>query len=131
MKKIISLLVIALIVISCGAISGGKKQVSLVNTKWTLVDKSITTKIPTLSVEANRITGSGGCNKYFSDLVLNAENGNFVVGNVGSTKMACNDMMTEQNYFNLLQQVNKYQVKEGYLELYKDNLLLLKLKKSE
>ena len=131
MKKIISLLVIALIVISCGAISGGKKQVSLVNTKWTLVDKSITTKIPTLSVEANRITGSGGCNKYFSDLVLNAENGNFVVGNVGSTKMACDDMMTEQNYFNLLQQVNKYQVKEGYLELYKDNLLLLKLKKSE
>ncbi len=131
MKKIISLLVIALIVISCGAISGGKKQASLVNTKWTLVDKSITTKIPTLSVEANRITGSGGCNKYFSDLVLNAENGNFVVGNVGSTKMACDDMMTEQNYFNLLQQVNKYQVKEGYLELYKDNLLLLKFKKSE
>lgn len=131
MKKIISLLVIALIVISCGAISGGKKQASLVNTKWTLVDKSITSKIPTLSVEANRITGSGGCNKYFSDLVLNAENGNFVVGNVGSTKMACDDMMTEQNYFNLLQQVNKYQVKEGYLELYKDNLLLLKFKKSE
>ena len=131
MKKIISLLVIALIVISCGAISGGKKQASLVNTKWTLLDKSITTKIPTLSVEANRITGSGGCNKYFSDLVLNAENGNFVVGNVGSTKMACDDMMTEQNYFNLLQQVNKYQVKEGYLELYKDNLLLLKFKKSE
>jgi len=131
MKKIISLLVIALIVISCGAISGGKKQASLVNTKWTLVDKSITTKIPTLSVEANRITGSGGCNKYFSDLVLNAENGNFIVGNVGSTKMACDDMMTEQNYFNLLQQVNKYQVKEGYLELYKDNLLLLKFKKSE
>ena len=131
MKKIISLLVIALIVISCGVISGGKKQASLVNTKWTLLDKSITTKIPTLSVEANRITGSGGCNKYFSDLVLNAENGNFVVGNVGSTKMACDDMMTEQNYFNLLQQVNKYQVKEGYLELYKDNLLLLKFKKSE
>ena len=131
MKKIISLLVIALIVISCGAISGGKKQASLVNTKWTLLDKSITTKIPTLSVEANRITGSGGCNKYFSDLVLNAENGNFLVGNVGSTKMACDDMMTEQNYFNLLQQVNKYQVKEGYLELYKDNLLLLKFKKSE
>lgn len=131
MKKIISLLVIALIVISCGAISGGKKQASLVNTKWTLVDKSISSKIPTLSVEANRITGSGGCNKYFSDLVLNAENGNFVVGNVGSTKMACDDMMTEQNYFNLLQQVNKYQVKEGYLELYKDNLLLLKFKKSE
>ena len=38
-------------------------------------------------------------------------------------------MKAEQNYFNLLQQVNKYQVKDGYLELYKDGLLLLKYKK--
>lgn len=130
MKKIISLLVLAFIIISCGAISGGKKQASLVNTKWTLVDVGAVTKIPTLQVESNRVSGNGGCNQYFSDVILNQENGNFVVGNIGATKMACKDLSGEQSYFNLLQQVNKYQVKDGYLELYKDGLLLLKYKKS-
>ncbi len=129
MKKIVSLLIVAIVIISCGAVSSGKKQVSLVNTKWILEDKSIMNKIPTLDVEANRVTGNGGCNRYFSDVVMNQEDGNFVVGNVGSTKMACEEMKAEQNYFNLLQQVNKYQVKDGYLELYKDGLLLLKYKK--
>ena len=131
MKKIVSLLILAIVIISCGAISGGKKQANLVNTKWVIEDKSVTSKIPTLNVEDKRITGSGFCNKYFSDVVLNQENGNFVVGNVGSTKMACEEMKAEQNYFNLLQQVNKYQVKDGYLELYKDGLLLLKFKKAD
>ena len=28
-------------------------------------------------------------------------------------------MMTEQSYFSVLEQVNKYVVNEGYLELYK------------
>ena len=58
-------------------------------------------------------------------MVLDAESGNFVVGNVGSTKMACEEMKTEQNYFNLLQQVNKYQVKDGYLELYINGVSVL------
>ena len=86
-------------------------------------------KAPTLVIEGKRITGNGGCNNYFSDVVITTSTGTFDVGNVGATKMACDNMMTEQSYFTVLEQVNKYVVNEGYLELYKDNLLLLKFKK--
>lgn len=129
MKKLLLAVIIALSVVSCGAISTiTKKQPSLVNTKWILVDNTAG-KTPTLIVEAGRISGTGGCNNYFSEVVLNPGNGNFVVGNIGSTKMACNNLNVEQNYFDVLQQANKYVVKNGVLELYKDNLLLLKYKK--
>lgn len=131
MKKVILTLILALFVVSCGVIPMiGKRQASLVNTKWTLVENGISTKAPTLNIETNRISGNSGCNNYFSDVVLNAENGNFVSGNIGATKMACNNMSVEQNYLDLLQQVNKYVVNKEVLELYKDNLLLLKFKKS-
>ena len=78
MKKIVSLLIVAIVIISCGAVSSGKKQVSLVNTKWILEDKSIMNKIPTLDVEANRVTGNGGCNRYFSDVVMNMVGGKLI-----------------------------------------------------
>jgi heat shock protein HslJ len=131
MKKILLATVIILSVVSCGAISTiTKKQPSLVNTKWVLVDNT-SGKTPTLIVESARITGNGGCNNYFSEVVLNSGNGNFVLGNIASTKMACNNMNIEQNYFDVLQQANKYTVKNGILELYKDNLLLLRFKKLE
>ena len=82
--------------------------------------------MPTLNVENNRISGTGGCNNYFADVVLNAKNGSFVAGNVGSTRMACTNMTSEQNFFDLLAQVNRYDLNNGVLELYKDNLLLLR-----
>ena len=106
MKKIFWALVISSTVISCATISKiGSKQESVANTKWTLVDNN------------------------FSGAKAPTSNGTFDVGNVGATKMACDNMMTEQSYFSVLEQVNKYVVNEGYLELYKDNLLLLKFKK--
>lgn len=131
MKKIFWALVISSTVISCATISKiGSKQESVANTKWTLVDNNFSgAKAPTLVIEGKRITGNGGCNNYFSDVVITASTGTFDVGNVGATKMACDNMMTEQSYFSVLEQVNKYVVNEGYLELYKDNLLLLKFKK--
>ncbi len=44
-------------------------------------------------------------------MVITASTGTFDVGNVGATKMACDNMMTEQSYFTVLEQVNKYVVK--------------------
>jgi heat shock protein HslJ len=99
------------------------------NTKWTLTDQVSGSKTPTLNIEDKRISGNGGCNNFFAEATVDANNGTFLVGNVGSTRMACNDLKTEQNFFNLLEQANKYTVKDGYLELYKDNLLLLRFRK--
>lgn len=131
MKKKILVLGLTIIIASCASLSKtGTKQVSVVNTKWILTDNHFSSnKAPTLIIENNRVTGNGSCNNYFSDIVLNPQNGTFDVGDLGSTKMACDSMATEQNYFNLLEQVNKYIVNGDYLELYKDNLLLLKFKK--
>ncbi|MPN27835.1 hypothetical protein SDC9_175269 [bioreactor metagenome] len=43
--------------------------------------------------------------------------------------MACDNMSVETNFFNMLNEVNKYIVSGNTLELYKDNLLLLKFNK--
>lgn len=131
MKKIIVTWVFVLSLWSCGTISNiAQNQQSLVFTKWVLVDHT-TGKAPTLIIEEGRITGTGGCNTYFSDVVMDSKKGSFVAGNIGSTKLACSHMNGEKNYFEILPMVNRYMVKNGVLELYKDNLLLFKFKKLE
>ena len=127
MKKIFLALMLMAIIISCRSLPKfGKKQTSIVNTQWTLAEAGSSPKVATLNVETNRISGTGGCNNYFADVVLNAKNGSFVAGSVGSTRMACTNMTSEQNFFDLLAQVNRYNLNNGVLELYKDNLLLLR-----
>ncbi len=130
MKNIILALFAVITLVSCGSKAGfSSKQEVVTNTKWILADNVSGSKVPTLNIETKRISGNGGCNNYFAEAMVNASNGTFVIGNVGATKMACNDLKTEQNFFNLLEQANKYAVKDGFLELYKDNLLLLRFKK--
>lgn len=130
MKNIILALFALIIVASCASMSGSSsKQEVVTNTKWILADNVSSTKIPTLNIEGKRVSGNGGCNNFFADATVDAKNGTFLIGNIGSTRMACNDLKTEQNFFNLLEQANKYAVKDGFLELYKDNLLLLRFKK--
>lgn len=107
----------------------GSSQPSIANTKWSLADENIQGKKPTLNIESSRITGNGGCNSYFGELKLDSTAGNFVTNNVGATKMACENMQVESNYFSMLNEANKYVVNGNTLELYKGNLLLLKFNK--
>jgi heat shock protein HslJ len=50
---------------------------------------------------------------------------------MGSTKMMCSNIGVEQNFMDMMGKANKYVVSGNTLELYKDNLLLLKFTKSE
>ena len=130
MKNIILAFFAFIALASCATQVGkSSKQEVVTNTKWTLTDQVSGSKTPTLNIEDKRISGNSGCNNFFAEATVDANNGTFLVGNVGSTRMACNDLKTEQNFFNLLEQANKYTVKDGYLELYKDNLLLLRFRK--
>ena len=130
MKNIILAFFAFIALASCATQVGkSSKQEVVTNTKWTLTDQVSGSKTPTLNIEDKRISGNGGCNNFCAEATVDANNGTFLVGNVGSTRMACNDLKTEQNFFNLLEQANKYTVKDGYLELYKDNLLLLRFRK--
>ena len=106
----------------------GTSQANITNTKWTLAD-DVKGKKPTLNIESGRITGNGGCNSYFGDLMLDPTVGNFSTKNIGSTKMACENMSVESNFFSMLGETTKYVVNGNTLELYKDSLLLLKFTK--
>ena len=115
-------------IVSCSTMSTSKvgaSQVNIANTKWTLAEQ-VTGKTLTLNVESNKITGNGGCNSYFGELSLDPTAGNIVVKNVGATKIVCENMEVEDNYFRMLDEATKYVVNGNTLELYKGNLLLLK-----
>jgi heat shock protein HslJ len=136
MKNLFLSICAATVLASCGAMSGGsaskvgKAQPSLSNTKWALAD-NVKGKIPTLNIEGEKITGNGGCNNYFGTAKVDPATGNFSAGQMGSTKMACDNMSVEQNFMDMVGKANKYVVSGNTLELYKDNLLLLKFNKAE
>ncbi len=134
MKKLFLTSILALTIISCTSRVGnasklGKSQAAITGTQWVLAD-DVASK-PTLVIEQNRISGNAGCNNYFSDVTIDTSAGNFSAKAVGSTKKMCNNMTTENAFLEVLPQVNKYVVTDATLELYKDNLLLLKFNKQQ
>ncbi|WP_312822216.1 META domain-containing protein [Epilithonimonas sp.] len=132
MKKLFLTTIVALTVASCTSRLGntskiGKHQASVTGTQWVLAD-DVANK-PTLLIEQNKISGNAGCNNYFSEVTIDTSAGNFSTKNIGSTRKMCNNMTAETSYLSVLPEVNKYVVTETTLELYKDNLLLLKFNK--
>lgn len=136
MKNLFLSICAAAVLASCGAATSasaskvGKAQPSLENTKWTLAD-NVKGKIPTLNFEGEKINGNAGCNNYFGTAKIESSTGTFSAGQLGSTKMMCNSMSVEQNFMDMVGKANKYVVSGNTLELYKDNLLLLKFNKTE
>lgn len=135
MKNLFLSICAAVVLTSCGAMSGsaskvGKSQPSLANTKWTLAD-NVKGKIPTLNIEGEKLNGNAGCNNYFGTVKLDASTGGFSAGQMGSTRMMCDNMSVEKNFMDMVGKANKYVVSGNTLELYQDNLLLLKFNKSE
>ena len=65
-----------------------------------------------------RVTGSGGCNRYFSAVELGAP-GELALGPVGSTMMACPEMTLalEQQYLRALQGARNYRLVGDRLEV--------------
>ncbi len=130
MKNIFLSIFAAVVLVSCGSIPGigskvGSSQPSIIDSKWVLADnvKGIS---PTMVLESGRVNGNSGCNNFFGELVLDATAGNFKANNVASTKKACEDMSVETNFLQMLQEANKYVVSGNTLELYKNQLLLMK-----
>jgi heat shock protein HslJ len=79
----------------------------------------------------NRISGKGGCNNYFGSINLqfaDALTGSIQFSNIGSTMMACPQYMDqEQKFYQLLAQVDKFEVKGNQLRLMKAGALLIEL----
>ena len=79
-----------------------KENKNDLNGKWQLTslnDKKIETnkKTPTLIVADLKISGFGGCNRYFGSFE-NSDN-RIVIGQIGATRMACIDDNIESEFF--------------------------------
>lgn len=120
---------------SCGSMTGSKvktggNQMPLGNSSWTVADnvKGIS---PSLVIESGKISGNAGCNNYFSTQVtMDPTVGNLTIKNIGSTRKSCPNMDVESNFLKMLDETTKYVLKDNVLELYKDNLLLLRFNKN-
>lgn len=132
MKKLILTISTALVITSCttsSSVKVGTSQPALLGSEWVLAEE-VNSEQPTMLIEAGKISGNSGCNNYFStSFTSNPKMGEFSATNIGSTRKACMNMAVETNFLNMIQQANKYIVNGTTLELYKDNLLLLKFNK--
>ena len=115
---------------------------SLENTSWKLTDisgeKIITkningkeTGIITLDIADDRISGSGGVNKYFGSYTV--DDGIIKMSNVGSTKMMGPEdlMKVEEKYFSILQDITNVELKDEntlILKTNSDTLIFTKMK---
>ena len=131
MKNILIALFAIILVASCSTMTStrvGKSQPNLNNSYWKLADQ-VKGKTPTLVVEGAKLTGNSGCNNYFGELNIDPTAGNFSVKNIGSTRMSCENMDVENTFLKMLGETDHYFVEGNVLELYKGNLLLMKLVK--
>ncbi len=77
-----------------------------------------------LDIDENRIHGFAGCNNFFGTYELN-EGLRVKFSQIGSTMMACPDMNTEKELFQILETVDNYTVRNKILELNKARMMPL------
>jgi len=79
----------------------------------------------TLAVVAgvNTFGGNSTCNQYFGSVAVS--NDKITFSDLGSTKMACDDMNLEINYFQAIKKVDRFAVNNGVLYLYSGSQVVL------
>ena len=109
-----------------GAGDADESLISLEGSLWTLdsyldsqgdlADVLLDTEV-TLEFEAGQIAGSSGCNSYFAPYEV--EGSNLTIGQIGSTLMACEPAVMEQEAQVLaaLQSAATYQIADGSLQI--------------
>lgn len=97
-----------------------QNQMNLVNTEWLLEDLSgsgvLDRAQTTLKFDnANRLIGSGGCNRYFAEFQQQADR--LKVGTIGSTRKACSPavMNQETKFFQALERSQRVRLDESFL----------------
>lgn len=109
--------------------------VSLYDTKWSLkkiftgeAQQDIHTKAFIRFNEAQKSAGgNGSCNQFGSSFTLSGDSIRF--SGILSTKMYCEDVQAIENtFFELLGQVNRFEIKGKTLLLYRDRDVLLEFR---
>ncbi len=115
----------------------GGNSISIYGFNWYLrnitlpsgkMDISSKTSYINFDEEKKSAGGNGGCNQFGGSCIINGKS--LAIKNMFATEMYCEEFhLQEENFFRLLQQVNKYDVKDSVLTMYRDNDLLLEFKK--
>lgn len=112
------------------------KQQTLYDTKWTLKKihiadstEAITgTAFIRFNQEKKSAGGNGGCNTFGSSITVSGNKISFK--DIFSTQMFCEGVQqTEDAFFKQLEKVNRFQVKDKVLFLYKEKEVLLEFEK--
>lgn len=76
------------------------------------------TKI-TLTIDADKVSGRSGCNRYFSTIKAGKMPNDIIIGQIAGTRMACpgDAMKIESRFLKALSNVSKYSFMNGHLVL--------------
>ena len=121
MKKVVCGFLLLFVLVACGVAN------KIVNPEVNKTKGSI----PSLNIKEGRVYGNAGCNNYTADIKIDDTNHKITIGAVASTKMYCKWIKSEVTFLKFLSMANGYKIKENILELYKDNILLMKFKVEE
>lgn len=139
LKSLFSILTFSIFVViqGCGTLPDKEKTqdqfiYTLADTDWQLESFFSGTAKATgkatlrLNSENNRIAGSAGCNRYFG--AYRVINDQIQFSQMGATKMLCQDMSEEDHFFKFMMRINRYQIENDRLILFKDNKPLMQFK---
>lgn len=106
---------------------GNNQDRNLITSNWEVIELGPLRefeKAPNMQIdiEKNRVNGYSGCNQFFSDLTV--ESNSILFGNVGSTRMMCQDMTVEDAFFAAVGKIATYKFED-------ENLILLSEDKEE
>lgn len=132
MKSIIIFL-LASIFTSCGSGKSGKNGnlssaddlkgswmlIEIDGVKVNLSDNNADNVSLSLGQSEGGLHGQSWCNTYFGSYTATA--GKVTIGDIGATRMACDQLMDEQNYFNILQKMSSFKISGNELTLSGDS----------
>lgn len=87
--------------------------------KVTLSDNNANNVSLSLGQSEGGLHGQSWCNTYFGSYT--ASDGKVTIGDIGATRMACDQIMDEQNYFNILQKMTSFSITDKVLTLSGDS----------
>lgn len=137
MKKIVAAAALLVAMTACGG--SQKKDLPLEGTTWKLSKmeaipaKAVTAEADyfTLQFDATDtlVSGRTNCNRFFGKYELNGQKLEFE--NMGMTRMACPEMQYEDAFVKMLDEVDRYEIKDSVLKLYDDQKVVAEFRAAE
>lgn len=132
-----NLLILLCLIVAAGC-NSSKNMAKLNDVKWVLTalngkEIKLTDSNSEMFIQFNeaekRVNGRGGCNRFFGNYEMDGNNLKF--SPMGATRMACPDMQLEQEFFQVLDGVDTYAIKDGVLSFKSKGEVVALFKKAE